>query len=133
VRNIMIDEPRIVESLFKKLIDSESKEFPTSGRCDAPKDRGVYVIYSLQGKVIHVGRTPSAKDGIAQRLGNHMSGKSSFYRDYLVPNGLKLREGCAFRCLVVPDPRQRALLEYYAIGRLCPEHIGLSHGNKAPL
>jgi hypothetical protein len=127
------DEREIINSLFKELIDAESKEFPGSGRCNAPDRRGVYVIYSPQGRVLHVGRTPSGQGGIAQRLGNHMTRASSFWEKYLVPNGINLREGgYTFRCLVVEDARQRALLEYYAIGCLCPEHIGLSRGNVAP-
>lgn len=37
----------------------------------------------------------------------------------------KLRGGYGFRYLTVKNPRQRALLEAYAIGVLCPAHIGL--------
>ncbi len=33
-----------------------------------------------------------------------------------------------FGCLPVTDDRRRALLEAYAIGVLCPKHIG--HGTK---
>jgi hypothetical protein len=122
------DEPEIISSLFKELMASEASEFPSRGRCNAPDRRGVYVIYGPQGHVLHVGRTPSAKRGLAQRLGNHMTRRgSSFWEHYLVPNGIKLREGgYTFRCLVVEDARRRALLEYYAIGQLCPAHIGLS-------
>ena len=127
------DEPEIIDSLFKELINSESKKFPARGGCnDAPDRRGVYMIYSPQGKVLYVGSTPSAKGGIAQRLGNHMTRNprnSTFSKHYLVPKRLDLREGYAFRCLIVDDPRQRALLEHYAIGCLCPEYI--SHGKEA--
>jgi hypothetical protein len=30
-----------------------------------------------------------------------------------------------FRCVVVENPRLRALLESYATGQLCPAHLGL--------
>src|SRR3981189_1497793 len=44
---------------------------PVRGRLEAPREKGVYVIYSPSGRIVHVGRTPRAKGGIAQRLKDH--------------------------------------------------------------
>ena len=39
---------------------------------------GVYIIYSPNGRVTHVGRTVRGKRGLRQRLNNHLHGASSF-------------------------------------------------------
>jgi hypothetical protein len=36
-----------------------------------------------------------------------------------------VRARCTYRFLIVENDRMRALLEAYAIGHLCPHHIGL--------
>lgn len=119
-------EPEIVTALFFELMQAPLQVFPVFRQSlTAPKLRGVYVIYSPRGKVVHVGRTPRAKDGIAQRLRSHMAGRSSFVERYFAGDGSKLRGKYKFRCLVVKNPRRRALLEAYATGRLCPAHLGL--------
>ncbi len=122
-------EFEMVEALFRGLINSEFVDFPTLGTSiNAPTDQGVYIIYDKRGKVLHVGRTPRGARGLKQRLANHLHGKSSFTEHYLENDGSRLRDGCGFRCLVVPDVRHRALLEAYATGRLCPAHLGLGQG-----
>jgi hypothetical protein len=123
-------EPREVADLFNELMGTHQEKFPEAGKrkaLAAPGSRGVYVIYDPSGCVVHVGRTPSGKGGIAQRLQNHLNSASSFTEKYppLKGNGSKLRDGYTFRCLPVPNDRIRALLEAYAIGHLCPAHIGL--------
>ncbi len=122
----MTREQETVKALFTELMHSPLQTFPARrGELKAPVRRGVYVIYSPRKKVVHVGRTPKAKGGIAQRLRDHMSGASSFTTQYLKKQGSKLRGRYKFRCIVVGGRRRRALLEAYAIGRLCPAHIGL--------
>jgi hypothetical protein len=124
-------EQRTVRKRFDTLINATPHSFPKKGeRLDAPKKPGVYVIYDPKGKVVHVGTTPRAKNGIHQRLGNHLNGPSSFKRDYLGGDGSKLRTGYSYRCLPVNDPRRRALLEAYAIGCLCPKHLGVGQLRK---
>ena len=119
-------EAETVSTLFAKLMESPLQLFPESGqRLIAPDLRGVYVIYGPRGKVLHVGSTPRAKRGVAQRLRDHMAASSSFTKKYLKGDGSKLRGKCKFRCLVVKNPRRRALLEAYAICHLCPDHLGL--------
>ncbi len=91
----------------------------------APIDRqGVYVILDVKGTVLHVGKTSRAKKGLRQRLSNHLRGQSSFAKKFLKQNGKELREGYVFKYVVVDDPKLRTLLEAYAIGCLCPEHLG---------
>jgi hypothetical protein len=122
-------ENAIISSLFNELIRAPLKTFPARReQLAAPKQQGVYVIYSPRREVLHVGSTPKAKKGIAQRLRNHMAAQSSFVRCYLDGDGSQLRSGYKFRCLVVEDQRFRALLEAFAIGHLCPAHIG--HGGE---
>jgi excinuclease UvrABC nuclease subunit len=94
-------------------------------KVEAPVEPGVYVIYGARGKVLHVGRTPRGMLGLRQRLTNHLHGMSSFVIKHLNRDSSKLRNGCAFRCLVVKHPRRRALLEAYATGCLCPAHLGV--------
>ncbi|MCE1169387.1 MAG: GIY-YIG nuclease family protein [Sphingobacteriia bacterium] len=113
-----------VEELFGQLINSEYYLFPKPGnKIDAPNEKGVYIIFDSNCEVVHVGRTPRAKNGILQRLKDHLAGNSSFVKHYLNGDRLKLRQGYRFKCLVVQDERERALLEYYTIGHLCPKHI----------
>ena len=119
--------PREVRMLYDDLLHSRRPKFPMPREpLDAPQGKGVYVIYSPKGKVVHVGRTPKARGGLAQRLKDHMSGASSFTLRYLKKQGWKLRGRYSFRCLVVRNARLRAYLEAYATGCLCPAHIGLS-------
>ena len=123
----MTRDPATVKGLYDALLHSRRRKFPMlRAPLDAPRGKGVYVIYSPKGKVVHVGRTPKARGGLAQRLKDHMSGASSFTLRYLKKRGAKLRGRYSFRCLVVRSARLRAYLEAYATGCLCPAHIGLS-------
>jgi hypothetical protein len=112
--------------LFESLRQQPKRHFPKIEEpFDVPIVHGVYVIY--QGEdVLHVGRTIRAEKGLRQRLLNHPQGKSSFARAYLREKGINLRdEGVTFQFLKEPDHRKRALLEAFAIGKLCPRHIGV--------
>jgi len=123
--NIITRDQRMVRALFAELKRSPLWRFPElRGELDAPSGLGVYVIYDPRGKVAHVGRTPRAAGGIAQRLRDHMAGDSSFTKRRLKGDGSKLRGKYKYRCLEVRAKRRRAWLEAYAIGMLCPTHIG---------
>lgn len=124
--NIMSQEYRAVKELFSKLLEQPKTSFPQPRNIlDAPKAQGVYIIRKNHS-VLHVGRTYRGKDGIKQRLKNHLQASSSFANDYLNGNGAILREkGYTYQHFVVNDPRKRALLEAYAIGMLCPKHVGI--------
>src|SRR5262245_59404347 len=122
----MTREQANIQRLFGRLTHSPLQPFPSPrGKLIAPNGQGVYVIYSPRWRVVHVGRTPSGTGGIRQRLGNHLHNASSFTARFLDGHGAELRRGYTFRCLVAKSRRLRALLEAYAIGRLCPAHIGL--------
>ena len=115
-----------IEILFSRLQRERIHKFPKRGeRLDAPNEQGVYIICSPAGNVLHVGSTPRARKGIAQRLRNHLATQSSFAIKYLNADGSRLRNGYKFRYLIVRSARQRALLEALAIGHLCPAHIGV--------
>ena len=129
----MTDEPRRTEHLFETLMQQPRQAFPQKrGRLEAPTSRGVYVIRKRStNRVVHVGRTLRARRGIAQRLKNHLQGNSSFSQEFLGGDGSTLRNGdFTYQCLAVEDPRERTLLEAYAIAHLCPEHLGLGLGER---
>ncbi len=119
-------EPKKIHQLLQELINSESHLFPSKYQpLKAPTEHGVYIIYNSQDEVVHVGRSVRGKNGLHQRLKDHLQGASSFANKYLDGDGSKLRNGYKFKYLVIPDPRKRALLEALATGTLCPLHLGL--------
>jgi hypothetical protein len=122
----MNNESREIKMLFDELCAQTKRSFPQHGQLlDAPSKPGVYIIRKNE-TVLHVGRTVRGRYGIRQRLKNHLHGSSSFINDYLKGNGAILREeGYNYQFLELEDPRKRALLEAYAVGTLCPLHIGL--------
>jgi len=120
-------ERRAVIALFRQLCRQTTVPFPQPyHRLKAPCARGVYVIRDPGGRVVHVGRTPRAKNGLRQRLKAHLAGQSSFVRNYLAKDGSRLRSGYTFQYLEVEDARKRALLEAFATAWLCPDHLGLA-------
>jgi hypothetical protein len=131
----MARERELIERLYERLITRPLVPFPSPRAVlDAPSGQGVYVIYRPDGRVLHVGSTPTGLKGIAQRLKNHMSNASSFSLVHLAGDEWKLRNGYAFRCIVVKNHRTRALLEHLAIGKSCPAHLGTrKRGVKTPL
>ncbi len=124
---MMNDEDGEIVALFGELRCSKLCPFPESGRLqrDVPSRHGVYIIYNADGQVLHVGKSSRGKLGLFQRLTNHLAGQSSFVDQYFKGDKTQVR-ACRFRYLAVEDPRRRALLEAYAIGCLCPAHIGLN-------
>lgn len=130
--NQLSKEQKEVRALYRELLKSPRHDFPAEGPLRTSQRHGVYIIYSPEGKVLHVGRTTRAKSGLEQRLRNHLSGASSFSNQYIqaaMGNHMSvLRKGYSFRFIEVSDMKQRAYLEAYTIGMLCPEHIGTSGG-----
>jgi len=122
----MNNESQEVKVLFDELCAQPKRSFPQYRQpLDAPLKPGVYIIRKKE-TVLHVGRTLRGRYGIHRRLKNHLQGSSSFTNDYLKGNGATLREeGYTYQYLELEDPRKRALLEAYAVGTLCPVHIGL--------
>jgi excinuclease UvrABC nuclease subunit len=120
----MDNESQEVKRLFSELCVQSGRSFNRQP-LDAPSKPGVYII--RQGEtVLHVGRTLHGRGGLHQRLENHLHGSSSFTKEYLKGKGAILREGgYTYQYLELEDSRKRALLEAYAIGTLCPKHIGL--------
>lgn len=125
-----INQRKAIEALFHRLDGVPWISFPQKRQpLEVPEAQGVYVIRNVKGTVVHVGRTVRGRNGLAQRLGNHLSGKSSFAREFLEGRPEKLRSGYTFQFIKVPDDRERALLEHYATGWHCPLHLGLGRYN----
>ena len=122
----MSREQETVKRLFDALVNAPLHTFPPPrGKLEAPTKPGVYIIYGPRANILHVGRTPRGSRGLRQRLANHLHGQSSFSNKFLSGDCSKLRK-CGYRCIIVENPRYRALLEAYATGSLCPAHLGLS-------
>jgi predicted GIY-YIG superfamily endonuclease len=118
------NEPKVVLEFYNKLCKSELYEFPEKGKVNLTNKHGVYIIYSSNNEILHVGMTPYGKDGLNQRLYNHISKSGVFYREYLKPRNMSLRGTCKFRYIEIEDARIRALLEALTAGKLCPAHFG---------
>lgn len=115
---------------IKRRFAELQKQLPVSfprprEKLQAPLAHGVYVIRSRGNRVLHVGRTLYGKFGLRQRLRDHIAGQSSFVRTTLHGDATKLRQGCTYQFLSVPNARERLLLEYYATVCLCPKHLGV--------
>ncbi len=114
-----------LKNLFEELLLQDEIFFPSLQKgVPAPKEQGVYIIFSPDKKVLHVGRTLRNKDGLKGRLGSHVNGNSSFMHKFYQKNNRILRETHSFKYIVVENDRLRALLEAYATSQLCPEHLG---------
>jgi len=125
----MSREIQEIKKLFAELRKQGKQPFPKKGEIlKAPREHGVYIIRrNVRGKetVLHVGRTLRGKNGIYQRLKNHLGGASSFTKKSLNGKGSTLRKnGHTYQYLAIKSPRKRALLEAYAVGTLCPKHLG---------
>jgi hypothetical protein len=120
----MTEESQRIKKLFGNLITSHLYIFPVSGKVKVSLLHGVYILYDSNDIVLHVGMTPYGKDGLNQRLYNHISKTGVFYREYLKPNEICLRGIGKFRYIEVDDARTRALLEALTAGILCPLHFG---------
>ena len=94
----MNKEVKNTEKLYHQLMSQEEIAFPLPRkRMKASTDRGVYIIFDPHCTVVHVGRTPRAKNGIRQRLYDHLGGRSSFTQNYLTsPRVIFTRENSGF-------------------------------------
>src|SRR4030066_1790247 len=102
---------REIETLLRKLCNQPRQVFPQQReRLDAPLKQGLYIIRKDEA-VLHVGRTLRGKNGLRQRLTNHLHGSSSFVNEYLKGKGTILRNGkYTYQYLELSDSRKRALL-----------------------
>jgi hypothetical protein len=121
----MKGEPKTIKAKLNQLLKSPLLRFPVSGdRLTVPYLQGVYIIYDPKGRVEHVGRTVRGRRGLHQRINNHLHGRSSFVIKALNGKGARLRLGFKFRFIAIENSRLRALIEAFAIGQLCPDHLG---------
>ena len=117
-------ESKVILKLYNKLCKSKLFSFPEKGKVNVTNKHGVYIIYGLNNKILHVGMTPYGKEGLNQRLYNHISKTGIFYKAYLKPHNICLRSIGKFRYIEIEDARVRALLEALTAGKLCPLHFG---------
>jgi len=119
-------EAETVRDRYEELCDQPRCPFPEMNQpLDVSRQQGVYIIIRRSdGRVMHVGKTDRRQDGLHGRMRSHLSGNSSFVREYLQGNKKAFRDNYSFQYIAVEDPRLRALLECYAIGHLCPAHLG---------
>lgn len=116
-----------IQQLLDALEQASITPFPSGGESiTVPKKLGVYVIRDPTKSVVYVGRTTRAKNGLHQRLRNHMAGKSALVRLHLNGDTSRLREGYSYQFLEVENDRERALLEHLAVAWHCPVVLGLS-------
>lgn len=118
-------EAKVIANSLKELLAKESCQFPENGKLmNVSKTQGVYIIRKNR-TVLHVGRTYGGREGLHQRLKNHLNGASSFVIKYLKRNKEKLRKkGYTYQLLRVRGDKKRAYLENLATGILHPEYIG---------
>jgi hypothetical protein len=122
-------ESSFIKKLFDELIHQKLFLFPHKGyveKLGVPSRQGVYVIYDPRKIPVHVGRTVRGRNGLRQRLNQHMLGQSSFVQEFLKGCGSKLRGKYSFRYYVINNDRHRALAESLGVGIICPKHLGLS-------
>jgi hypothetical protein len=123
-----------IRKLLRLLTKQRRRRFPLPGqRLEAPSSHGVYVIRDGHNKILHVGRAHRGQSGLSQRLNNHLRGQSSFVEVHLRGHGSRLRDGYSFQYLEVSDHRERALLEHFATGSLCPKHLGVGLSRRKKL
>jgi excinuclease UvrABC nuclease subunit len=114
-----LDEPEAIRTLFAKLQLAPLQRYPRLGeQLGAPQLPGVYIVYGIRGKVRYVGLA-RGRGGLRSRLATHL--RSHWHE---AKYGRNFKTHGSFRWLVVENERQRALLECYAAGCLCPVYIG---------
>jgi excinuclease UvrABC nuclease subunit len=119
-----VTKPETIKALFDQLLAVPLQRFPKlGGKLNAPKQPGVYVLYGAKGKVLYVGLARGDKR-LHARIMSHLSDSTWNIPKY----GSAFRSRGGFRYLVVENAYERALLEAYATGCLCPSNIGGSQG-----
>ena len=68
-------EPEKIKQFYDQLIASKPHIFPAQGKVNVSDKHGVYIIYGKEpdDAVLHVGRTPYGREGLKQRLYNHIT------------------------------------------------------------
>ena len=120
----MIKESDRVMLLHKELVGSKVHRFPSYGKIEATNKQGVYIIYDNKKRPLHVGKTNGGRNGLNQRLLNHLCNQSSFSKLYMQINSVSLRDWGEFQFIEIENARERSLLEALTAGLLCPIHIG---------
>ncbi|EAS19379.1 hypothetical protein BBFL7_00846 [Flavobacteria bacterium BBFL7] len=118
------DEQQKILRLHHELLQSQCYVFPYIGKVNVSLNQGVYIVYDNNNIVLHVGKTNGARNGLNQRLQDHVCNRSSFSKLYMQLNKIALRGWGKFQFIEIADARERSLLEALSAGLLCPKHIG---------
>lgn len=117
-------EPEKIRLLHQKLLESKFYKFPLLGKIGVSINQGVYIVYDNTKAPLHVGKTNRGRNGLNQRLLNHVRNQSSFSKLYMQKNNISLRDWGAFKFIEIENSRERSFLETITAGLLCPKHIG---------
>jgi len=117
-------EPQKIMQHHKELLNSKIHRFPSYGKIEVSIKQGVYIVYDNNKTPLHVGKTNRGRNGLNQRLLNHVRNQSSFSKLYMQINNVSLRDWGEFQFIEVECDRERSLLEALTAGLLCPLHIG---------
>ncbi len=117
-------DPEKIMLLHKELVASKFHKFPSMGKIEVSSKQGIYIVYNNNKTALHVGKTIQAKNGLNQRLHDHVSNRSSFSKLYMQPNNVLLRGWGEFQFIEIENARERSLLEALTADLLCPKHIG---------
>jgi excinuclease UvrABC nuclease subunit len=87
-----------------------------------PKRHGVYVISDPEdSEIVYVGMSRTAKEGVGQRLKDHLNNKEAAVLKSMVGGDKKKAEQYFVRIIEVDDNITRRNLEALAIGALSPK------------
>lgn len=124
-------EPEKIMELYNQLVDSPQYDFPSNGKIEISNKQGIYIVYNDNNEALHVGKTNGAKNGLNQRLLNHVRNQSSFSKLYMQKENIALRAWGKFKFIEIESARERSLLEALTAGLLCPAHIGTGEKNSS--
>lgn len=119
-----MNESEEIKLLYKTLVASKYYTFPLLGKMEASSKQGVYIVYNNNRMPLHVGKTNGGRNGLNQRLHDHVSNRSTFSKLYMQKHKVALRSWGEFQFIEIEDARVRSLLEALTAGLLCPAHIG---------
>ena len=85
-------EPQNIKQLHNQLVKSTFHEFPIKGKIQASTKQGVYIVYDDLLRPLHVGKTNGAKNGLNDRLQNHVWNQSHQIRLNDLCHSLQKRE-----------------------------------------
>ncbi len=126
---------RRLETLLENLVSSPPIRFDERCRQLLPEEQGIYRIFDPRkpNETIRAGRTKTAAGGLRQRVyQNHLMGnQAGNLRAQLVKDGIcsnieeaknLIRNDFVVQILLLPDDKERALIEHFILAVLRPRY-----------